>query len=164
VIQATRSLSFTATDLTTFEDCEARSFHSQQHYREGLLPTDRTAADIGSAVHDALMELHRQVEATYRKGRLPSADATRDRLRTLLDRAFRAKRLDAGNPNVAERLEALNPGLDAVTTLILSDMPAWAVDASRGELLVWGKRRSTTARPSAQSSWSRTTWCAPGPT
>lgn len=135
--QATRSLSFTASDLATFDDCEARFFHSQQRYRDGLLPTDRTAADVSSAVHDALMELHRQVEASYRRGRLPTLATVRERVQILVERALRARRLDATVPEVAARLKLIAPGLEAVASLILADMPAWAVDEVSGEPLVW---------------------------
>lgn len=137
MVLASHSLSFTASDLGTFEDCEARFYHSQQRYRDGLLPTDRNAAEVSSAVHDALMELHRQLERSYQRDLRPSLPAIRERLRTLVEKALVRKRVHRSIPAAAERLAKLDAALDLVAELVWSDMPGWTIDRGRGELLVW---------------------------
>lgn len=134
---ATRELSVTASDLGTFADCEARYYHTRQGYETGLLPTDRTAADVSSALHDALMEIHRQLEPAVRTGSMPSPVVVRARLHALLGRHLMRRRVDASSPAVAGRLAPLAAGIDRAARLIAESAGEWATDPSNGDPLVW---------------------------
>ncbi|MGQ9677558.1 MAG: PD-(D/E)XK nuclease family protein [Chloroflexota bacterium] len=134
---ALRGLCVSASDLATFGDCPARYYHAKQDYRTGLLPTDRVAAGVSLAVHDALMVLHREVELAFDRRRpLPAATA-RDRLDRILIEQLREHRLRATDVAVRAQLSSLSDGLDRAVELIVGDMSAWAVDRDRCESMVW---------------------------
>lgn len=135
VFAPTRPIS--ASELATVTDCEARFFHDRQRYTTGLLPTDRIAADVSSALHRAVMDIHRRMEDRLRRGQLPNRDEVRYRLRTQLDQHLFGLRLKKTDPDVVGRLLRIDPGLDRVADLILADAPGWAVDPSNGAFLVW---------------------------
>lgn len=130
-------LSFTASEIGTYEGCAARFYHGTQRYTSGLLPTNQTAADVGSTVHDALMELHRQIEQQYRRGKQPETGAEWEHLRNLLSTSLRKRRLDHRNAGVQARLESAKAGLRRAVGLIIDDMPRWLLDPERRQLLVW---------------------------
>ncbi len=132
---ATRTV--TASELATVADCEARLFHDRQRYRDGLLPTDRVAADLSSVVHDAVMEVHRRMETRLREGKLPDRADVRKRLQAEITRGLFRKNLATSDPSVAERLGRMDAGLDRVADLVLDDAPGWALDSRSGDALVW---------------------------
>jgi hypothetical protein len=130
-------LSFTASQIGTFEDCPARFYHAAQHYPSGVLQTDRTAADVGSAIHDALMALHQQIEREYLRGTPIERRATWQRLQTLLEARLRFLRLNAAHPQTGTRLAAAERGLQRAVDLIIDEMPHWLFDPQQKQLLVW---------------------------
>ncbi len=134
---AFRDLSVSATDLATFGDCPARYYHAKRGYRTGLLPTDRVAAGVSLAAHDALMVLHREVELAFDRRRPLPATTARDRLDRLLIEQLREQRLRSTDVAVHAQLDSLSDGLDRAVELIVGDMSAWAVDRDRCESLVW---------------------------
>lgn len=130
----------TASEVATISGCEAQYYHSKQGYRTGLLATDRAAADTSLAIHDAAMEYHRRMENAYLQAMLPTEEAGRDLLRALLNKQLQRRGLN-GNGSVAERLKKLNGGIDRLASLVLTDMPGWAIDGTTGDLLVWAEAR-----------------------
>lgn len=134
---ATWPLSFTASDLNTFEDCEARFYHSQQHYRDGLLATDNTAVGLSTAAHAALMAFHLRADQVYQCGRPITPDSAPAQLRSLMTKQLFRARLDASRPDVAVRLAKLMAGLDQIAPSIVAELPSWISDPARNESLVW---------------------------
>jgi hypothetical protein len=126
-----------ASEIAMVEDCKARYLHTMRRYLHALLPTDTVAADVSSAVHDALMIFHRQLEQELRSGTLPSIPGGRARLRMLVDQQLRRKRLSNTYPDVAKRIARLQLGLDRTADLVLDDMPFWARDPRTQDALVW---------------------------
>jgi hypothetical protein len=127
---------FSASDMQAYDDCAARFYHSKQRY-DHVLETDRTAADVSSAIHDALMTLHRQVEQALRTGRVPTGAEAAARLDKLVEAQLRRKRLDPTDPAIAARLGGVADGLARTSQLIVDDVPLWAIDGSTGDPLVW---------------------------
>jgi hypothetical protein len=126
-----------ASELSTIHDCEARFFHERQKYSSGLLSTDRIAADVSMAFHDAAMDIHRRMERRLRVGQLPSDAEVRFRLREVFDDNLFKKGFRRSNPAVAERLGQMDAGIDRVADLILADAPGWASDPTHSVPLVW---------------------------
>jgi len=135
--QATSAISVTASDIDTFRDCESRYFHQQQRYATGYLDTDRLAASVGSAVHDALMRHYRQLEHAFTLGPLPPVEASRRRLRFLVQDALVKQRLDPVATDVRDRLTMLEAGIDRAAQFMLRELAEWAADPITGDLLVW---------------------------
>lgn len=131
-------ISVTASGIATFEDCQARYWHDQQRYPD-TLPTDRVAADVGTAIHDALLQHQNQLEQAFRQGAPPTPEVALDRLRGLTLQQLRRRRLNHREPAVKERLARLAPGIKRAAALLLDDMNRWVYDSERKQYLVWAE-------------------------
>lgn len=99
---------------------------------------DPVPAAVGSAIHDALMNFERQMEAAYSSGQLPDENTAMDILVKLIDRALVRAQLDKSEPAVRARLKSAEAGLNVATREILTDMPRWAVTPG-GVIAVWSE-------------------------
>src|SRR4051812_48341590 len=134
----TARITFAASAVQTFQDCESRFYHDQQKYPDPL-STDHVAADVSLAIHDTFVALHRQVEQGFRMGQLPTEEELQARVHRILDHQLRRRGLDPSRPRVARRLQSLATGVERAARLIVADVPAWAVDPTTGDLLVWAE-------------------------
>jgi hypothetical protein len=131
-----RVLNVSASNIATFNDCAARLFHEHQRYPDGLLPTDQIPATVSTAVHDALMNYHRQIGQELRLNRLPTIELSRARLRRQIEIQFWRRRLDRSDSAIAARLGKLAEGIDRAADLVLEGADRWAID-SNGSVLAW---------------------------
>jgi hypothetical protein len=120
--QATTGISFTASDIVAYRDCQERFYHSQQRYpAANKVETDDLAARFSQAAHDTLTQLTREVGYAARSGKRPTVAASQARLNALLGQQLRAKRLNQADEAVAQRLVNAAPGLDLAAIQIIED-------------------------------------------
>jgi len=124
--------------MGTYSDCAARFWHERHDDGTGELPTDPVPAAVGSAVHDALMNAHRQLEGLWLAASMPSEADAEKLLRMEILKALRVKQLDPSEPMVASRLKKLDAGISLVVPEMFADLPRWAVEPETG-LLVWSE-------------------------
>jgi len=131
-------IKYSPSAMGTYSDCQARFWHERHDDGSGQLPTDPVPAAVGSALHDALMNSHRQIEGLYLAGNDPREMDAEQLLRMEILKALRANRLDPSEPQVESRLRATDAGISLVVREILGDMPRWAQNPVTG-LLVWAE-------------------------
>jgi hypothetical protein len=84
------------------------------------------------------MEVHRRLETRLRHGILPSANDVRRRLDEEIGKGLFQKRLAFSDVEIIARLATVDPGLDDLADLIVSDAPNWALDpCNNQDALVW---------------------------
>ncbi|MGI8554542.1 MAG: PD-(D/E)XK nuclease family protein, partial [Dehalococcoidia bacterium] len=125
---ALNPISFTASEVTTFEDCQSRFYHQHQRHTTALVTTDNTAADVSSAAHKALMEAHRQVERDYERSVLQAPEVYQRSIAFRLNENLRRMHVTQSDPDVAARLAKAASGIRKTVLLLLSDMPNWIRD------------------------------------
>ncbi len=130
-------LTYSPTLIQLFADCP-RHFWFQRHPDgHAVLDTPHTAAAVSSAIHDALMALHRRLDPIKSSPPSEAIDMLRDSLRTNL----RRHRLDPEWPDVHDRLKKAASGLDVCATLVAGELGSWALDPRSGERLCWAEPR-----------------------
>lgn len=137
---ASSGFSYTASNIATFIDCEQRFYWEIRRENLGLLPTDRIAADVGQALHGALMRFHHNAELRQASGRVPNRELARIHFADLIEGQLMKHGLNRAHPAVAGRLERLLPGAARVTEQILDDLSGWVRGTDGHTALVWSEQ------------------------
>ena len=135
----TDNTSYSPSAVDTFTNCETRFWFDNHTDGSGVIPTDDTAASVSRAIHDALMDYHRQLETLYLAGQSLDDETAIKRLNQLLDRHLRQQNMDRLDDPVARRLAANSLGLSRAALLIRDGMKDWSIDPDSGQLLVWAE-------------------------
>lgn len=131
--------SYSPSAVDTFANCETRFWFDKHPDGSGIIPTDDTAASVSRAIHDALMDYHRQLETLYTTGQLLDDETAIKRLNQLLDKHLRHQNRDRLDDPVARRLASTSPGLSRAALLIRDGMKDWSIDPDNGQMLVWAE-------------------------
>ena len=132
-------ISYSPSAVDTFGNCETRFWFDNHADGSGVIPTDDTAASVSRAIHDALMDYHRQLETLFAAGQSLDDETAIKRLNQLLDRHLRQQNMDRYDDPVARRLTSTSPGLSRAALLIRDGMKDWTIDPDSGQLLVWAE-------------------------
>ncbi len=132
-------VSYSPSAVDTFSNCETRFWFDNHVDGSGVIPTDETAASVSRAIHDALMDYHRQLETLYAVGQSLDHETAVKRLNQLLDRHLRRQNMDRLDDPVARRLTSMSSGLSQAALLIRDGMKDWSIDPDNGQLLVWAE-------------------------
>lgn len=132
-------ISYSPSAVDTFSNCETRFWFENHDDGSGVIPTDDTAASVSRAIHDALMDYHRQVETLYAAGQLLDDETAVKRLNQMIDKHLRSQNLGRLDDPVAKRLTSASNGLCRAALLIRDGMKDWSIDPDNGQLLVWAE-------------------------
>ena len=132
-------IGYSPSAVDTFATCETRFWFDSHADGSGVMPTDNTAASVSRAIHDALMDYHRQLETLYTAGQSLDDETAIRRLNQLLDKHLRQKNMDRLDDPVAGRLTSASPGLSRAALLIRDGMKDWSIDPDDGQMLVWAE-------------------------
>ena len=132
-------ISYSPSAVDTFANCETRFWFDSHADGSGVMPTDNTAASVSRAIHDALMDYHRQLETLYTAGQSLDDETATRRLDQLLDKHLRQQNMDRLDDPVARRLASTSPGLSRAALLIRDGMKDWSIDPDDGQMLVWAE-------------------------
>ena len=132
-------IGYSPSAVDTFGNCETRFWFDNHADGFGVIPTDDTAASVSRAIHDALMDYHRQLETLYEADQSLDDKTAIKRLNQLLDKHLRQQNMDRLDDQVAKRLTSASPGLSRAALLIRDGMKDWSIDPDSGQLLVWAE-------------------------
>ncbi len=132
-------ISFSPSAVDTFGNCETRFWFDNHPDGSGLILTDDTAASVSRAIHDALMDYHRQLETLHVAGQSLDDETAIKRLSQLLDRHLREQNMSRLDDLVAKRLSSASNGLHRAACLMRDGMKEWSIDPDNGQVLVWAE-------------------------
>ena len=132
-------ISYSPSAVETFANCETRFWFDNHDDGSGVIPTDHTAASVSRAIHDALMDYHRQLENLCMAGQSLDDEAAIRRLNQLIDKHLRQQNMDRLDDPVARRLTSTCLGLSRAALLIRDGMKDWSIDPENGQMLVWAE-------------------------
>ena len=132
-------IGYSPSAIETFDNCEARFWFDSHDDGTRDTPTDDTAASVSRAIHDALMDYHRQLETLHGAHQELDDEAAFKRLNRLLDKQLRSQNLSRLDGPVAKRLTSASTGLYRAVLMIRDGMKDWSVDPDNGQLLVWAE-------------------------
>ena len=132
-------IGYSPSAVDTFANCETRFWFDCHADGSGVMPTDNTAASVSRAIHDALMDYHRQLETLYTAGQWLDDETVTRRLNQLLDKHLRQQNMDRLDGPVARRLTPALSGLSRAALWIRDGMKDWSIDPDDGQMLVWAE-------------------------
>ena len=135
----TDCISYSPSAVDAYGNCETRFWFDNHANDSGVLPIDDTAASVSRAIHDALMDYHRQLETLYAADQSIDDETAIKRLNQLLDKHLRRRNMSRLDAPVAKRLTSTSKGLCRVALLIRDGMKDWSIDPDNGQLLVWAE-------------------------
>jgi hypothetical protein len=137
---ATATILYSPSAIDSYGDCQRQFWYGRNDDGSGRLPTDPLPAAVSSALHEALMDYHRQIEGLHLVGSLPDEAQAKAMLGGLLEKSLFRMHVDPADPAVQERLHKVQPGLERAAALTIQELPRWVVDGAVG-LLVWPEAR-----------------------
>jgi len=121
--------------MDNYNNCPVRHWFDRHDDGSGQLPTDPVPAEVSSAIHDALMNYHRDVEGVFLSGRRLDDQAAVSAINRHVKRALFEHRVDASIPAVVDRLKKATTGIERIAVSIANEIDSWVQNGN--DLLVW---------------------------